>query len=187
VDIPGNVFNYRFINMRKLISGIVIGLIVLFSLFAGSGVIRKIHANKTLNEKISYLPSFTLTDLEYKTFTSTEIKTGPVLIMHFHPECEHCQYEISEILKEDILKRLNSVILVSGVPPDSIRRFLNRYNYSVYSNVIPLADTSGIFGDIFGSDIIPSNYIYGRDLKLKKVFFGEVRSDAIFKYLQEVE
>jgi len=173
--------------MRKSISGIVIGIIIIFSLLMGSVIIRRVKANKQLAEKISHLPSFTLTDLEYKIFNSSEVKTGPVLILHFHPECEHCQYEISELLKEDILKRLNSVILVSGVPPDSIRRFLSQYNYTAYSNVIPLADTSGIFGDIFGSDIIPSVYIYGRDLKLRKVFYGEVKSDAIFKYLQDVE
>ena len=104
--------------MRKLISGIVIGFIVLLSLFTGSGIIKKINADKKLNEKISYLPSFSLTNLENKAFSSSEVKSGPVLIMHFHPECEHCQYEISEILKDNVIKRLRSVILVSSVPPD---------------------------------------------------------------------
>jgi hypothetical protein len=173
--------------MRKLISGIVIGIIILFSLLMGSGIVKKFKRNNELKEKISYLPAFSLSTLKYQTFNSSELKTGPVLIVHFHPECEHCQYEISDIFQERLLKRLNSVILISGVPPDSISRFLNKYNYSDYSNVIPLADTSGIFGDIFGSDIIPSNYLYDKDLRLKKVFYGEMKSDAIIKYLQEVE
>jgi cytochrome oxidase Cu insertion factor (SCO1/SenC/PrrC family) len=173
--------------MRKLISGIVIGIIILFSLVMGSGVAKKVEANRQLAEKISYLPSFTFTDLENKTFSSSELKTGPILIMHFHPECEHCQYEISEILKESVLKKLQSVILVSALPPDSIRRFLNTYNYKDYSNVIPLSDTSDNFGDIFGTAVIPSNYIYGRDLRLKKVFYGEVKTDAILKYLQGID
>jgi hypothetical protein len=173
--------------MRKLIAGIVIVIFMLSSLFIGSGIARKFKKHKQLIEKTSNLPTFAFSTLKYQTFNSSELKTGPVLIMHFHPECEHCQYEISEILKESVLKRLTSVILVSSAPPDSISRFLNRYSYSDYSNVIPLADTSDIFGEIFGSDNIPSNYIYDRDLRLKKFFYGEVKSDAILKYLQEVE
>jgi hypothetical protein len=173
--------------MRKLFSGIAIGSIILLSVVMGSGTIKKFKANRQLAEEISYLPPFTFTDLEYKAFSSSELKTGPVLIMHFHPECEHCQFEISEILKECVLKKLQSVILVSGLPPDSIRRFLNRYNYSDYPNVIPLSDTSEIFGDIFGTAVIPSNYIYGSDLRLKKVFYGEVKTGAILKYLQGIE
>jgi hypothetical protein len=103
--------------------------------------------------------------------------------VRFHRECEHCQYEISELFKSNIPDYSATVILVSSDYPDSIRRFLSKFKYADYPSVIPLADTSFVFGDIFGSDIIPSNYIYNRDLDLIKVLSGEVKTETILKYL----
>jgi hypothetical protein len=173
--------------VNKVILRIVIFIIVLFVSSLVIGINKKLQSQKLVAEKIARLPVFSFMRLNNSIYNSTDTKNGPVLIVHFHPECEHCQYEISEILKSKIPISFSTVILVSSAHPDSIRSFFSNFNLTDYSSVIPLLDTSYEFEEIFGSGIIPSTFIYNRNLNLVKVLHGEVKTDAILKYLQESE
>ncbi len=173
--------------MRKVILGSVIVIVVLFISFLIIGMGKKVQNRKLITEKIARLPSFSFMTLSNESFNSSEIKKGPILIVHFHPECEHCKYEISEILKSDIPTSGVTIILVSSAHPDSIKTFLYRNNYPDYPSVIFLADTLYNFENTFGSGIIPSSFIYNRKLNLAKAFHGEVNAEAILKYLNESE
>jgi thiol-disulfide isomerase/thioredoxin len=173
--------------MRKIILGVVITIFVLSTTFLILRMINKVQKHKQITEKIARLPSFSFMTLTHETFNSSEIRKGPVLVIRFHPECEHCQYEISEILKSNIPASGASVIMVSSADPDSIRKFISQFDYSEYPAIITLTDTSYLFGDIFGSDIVPSNYIYNKELDLVKVLYGEVKTETILKYLKGSE
>ena len=173
--------------MKKIILVVVILFFGVSVTFLVSGIVKKIQKQDQIAGKLSRLPSFSFVTLTNQPFNSSEIMSGPVLLIRFHQECEHCQYEISEILKSNIPASGTKIILVSSDDPDSIRKFLSRFNYSDYPSVIPLADTAYIFGDIFGSDIVPSNYIYNKELGLVKVLHGEVKTETILKYLKEIE
>lgn len=173
--------------MRKVVLTVFVMIFAIFSILLVTGIFKKAQKHKQISEMISKLPTFSYTTLTNETFNSTEIKRGPVLIVRFHRECEHCQYEISELLKSSIPGCGANVILVSSDYPDSIRRFLNKFKYTDYPSVIPLADTSYTFGDIFGGDVIPSNYIYNKNLDLVKVLTGEVKTETILKYLLSSE
>jgi hypothetical protein len=173
--------------MKRVILVIVVFLFTLSAIFLVLGILKKIQNQEQIAERLSRLPSFSFVTLADEPFSSSEIKRGPLLLVRFHPECEHCRYEISEILKSNIPLSGTSIILVSSAPPDSIRKFLNNFNYSGYPDVIPLMDPSYRFEDIFGSDIVPSNYIYDKDLELVKVLHGEVKTETILKYLREIE
>ena len=173
--------------MRKVILGMVIIFFTVAVIYLTTNVLKKVQKQKSIVEKISTFPGFSSLTLTNEPFNSAEIKEGPVLLIRFHPECEHCQYEISEILKSSIPSSGVKILMVSSTHIDSIRRFLDHFNYSDFPSVIPLADTSYNLGDIFGNDVIPSNYIYNKELKLVKVFHGEVKTETIIKYLSEVE
>lgn len=187
MDSLNNVFDNRCFIMKKAILGTVILITVVCALFLVYGIVRKLINQKLISEKISSLPSFCFMTLSAGSFNSADIGTGPVLVVHYHPECEHCQYEIPEILKSNIPSSFKFVLLVSSAHPDSVRRFLALLKHSDSPSVIPLADTSFIFENIFGSGIIPSSYIYNRKLKLIKVISGEVKPGTILKYLHESE
>lgn len=171
--------------MKKIILSIVILIMVLFVSSLVIGINKKLRDHKLVAEKIAKLPAFSLMTLNKRIYNSTDTKNGPVLIVHYHPECDHCQYEISEILKSKIPFVFSSVILVSSAHPDSIKSFLSNLNVKDYSTVIPLLDTSYKFEEIFGRGTIPSTYIYNRNLTLVKVLQGEVKTETILKYLQE--
>ena len=169
--------------MRKINQGVILAVFFLSLILLLSGVVSKILKEKRINENIALLPSFSFMTLARDDFHSADIKNGPVLIVRFHPECEHCQYEISQILKSDIPAIVSKALLISSAHPDSISKFLKQFNYIDYPSIVALADTSDSFGSIFGKDIVPSNYIYNRELKLVKVLSGEVKAETIRKYL----
>ena len=169
--------------MRKIILVVVLIVFALSATLLGLGIGSKIQKQRQIAEKIQQLPSFSFSTLTGKSFSSSEIRKGPVLVIRFHPECEHCQYEITEILKSNIPVSGTLVIMVSSADKDSIRKLFSQFDLSVYPAIIPLVDSSCIFGDIFGSDIVPSSYIYDKKLNLVKVLYGEVKTETIFKYL----
>ena len=65
---------------------------------------------------------------------------------------------------------------IYGVNPAAV------YQTYIGTNKIIIDD-----GDIFGSDIVPSNFIYDRELNLNKIFYGEVKSGTILNCIQRIE
>jgi hypothetical protein len=173
--------------MKKVLFGIVVLFVVASISFLITGIFRKLKDQRIVAEKIQTLPSFNFLTLSGEMYNSKLISKGPVLIVHFHPECEHCQYEISEIFRSKIPSAFSNVILVSSAHPDSVRNFLSDFNFKDYRSVIPLIDNKYDFEDIFGSGIIPSSYIYNKRLVLIKELKGEVKSETILKRLEEGE
>jgi hypothetical protein len=173
--------------MKKFIFSAAICIMVLFLAFLVIRIIRKVENQTLIAEKISRLPSFSFLSLSKESYNSTDIKKGPILVVHFHPECEHCQYEISEILKSDIPSLFTKVLLISSAHPDSIRSFLNLLNYSNFPAVIPLIDEAYNFEDIFGPGMVPSIYIYDIKLNLVKALHGEVRTEYILNCIKKSE
>jgi hypothetical protein len=171
--------------MRKFYLGFVITFIIILAVLLLRGIVRKIHKKEVIAENITGFPSFSFMTLSNESFNSREIKVGPVLVVHFHPECEHCQYEISEIFRSHVPEFFANVVLVSAAHPDSIRVFLNRLSHNNFPTVIALVDTAYKFEDIFGKGIIPSSYIYNRKLELIKVLHGEVKPQTILDAIQE--
>ena len=173
--------------MRKIILGFAILMVIFLTSFFVIGTVRKVQKHRLIEDKISRFPPFSFMTLSNRLFNSSEIKDGPILVVHFHPECEHCQYEISEIFKSNIPKSFTKVFLISSAHLDSIRNFLKQFNYTDYKSVIPLVDTSFSFQEIFGKGSIPSSYVYSRKLKLIKAFHGEVKTENILNLLQQGE
>ena len=104
----------------------------------------------------------------------------PTVIVYFHPECEHCQYEASEIGKQpEIFKKANMIMIT---PDDSTKRveaFAIKYRLWEVDNLAILLDRKNQFKNQFGASVIPSVFIYGSNKKLLKMYKGETKIDAI--------
>jgi hypothetical protein len=173
--------------MKKVVLGVIIFVFTVALAFLIFNVISKLHNQKYFVDKIKELPDFSFLSLDNTSFSSSEIKEGPVMIVHFHPECKHCQYEISELLKSDILESGTKVILITSAIQDSVIQFRNRFTTMGTERLIILLDTAYIFGNIFGKDIIPSNYLYDRELNLIDALYGEYKIETIINRLNGSE
>jgi len=104
----------------------------------------------------------------------------PTIIMYFHPECEHCQYESGEIGRQkEQFEKVNMILIT---PDDSILRveaFAKRYRLLDVDNLTILMDRKKRFKSHFGTTVIPSLFIYGSDKKLIKMYKGEIQMKAV--------
>jgi len=167
---------------RMAILSIVILAIVFLLLLCGI-YFRKIKAEQAA-DRIEILPGFTLPTMNGELFNSGNITSGPILITYFHPECEHCQYEISSILSSKLPEEDLNIILISNADPNQVELFVRQFDFKNDPRLWILYDSSQVFSRIFGTEIIPSNYIYDSDRHLVKIVKGEITVETIFKSLK---
>jgi hypothetical protein len=173
--------------MRKLMLGVLIVIFVSATSFLILGIVNKAQNRNLQYEMIKRLPAFSFMTLTNEMFNSSQISKGPVLVIRFHPDCEHCQYEISEIVRSNIPDTAILIIMVSSADSGRVKNYLDQFDISHHPGIIPLVDSNYSFGEIFGRDIVPSNYIYNKELNLVKVMYGEVKPETIIKYLEGSE
>lgn len=106
----------------------------------------------------------------------------PTIIMYFHPECEHCQYESGEIGRQkEQFEKVNMILIT---PDNSVKRveaFARRYHLWEIDNLTILLDQNNRFKSHFGTQVVPTLIIYGLDKKLLVMFKGEVQMKAVIK------
>jgi peroxiredoxin len=177
-------YNRLFFMKRVLIWSLVV-IIASLATFLAFGITGKIHNTNIAKEKIKTLPSFSFKKLNDTVYNSNQIKEGPLLILFFHPECEHCQYQITSLFKKWIQPRDMLVLLVSNAEKSEIRNFIKENNIPDSLGLIVLVDEANNFIDYFGTERVPSTFIYNKQLQLIKYFQGEVRPETILKYLKQ--
>lgn len=112
----------------------------------------------------------------------------PTVIIYFHPECEHCQYEAQEMGKQPQKFKMANMIMITG--DDSTKRvedFAIKYRLWEVDNLAILLDRKDHFKKQFGASVIPSLFIYGSDKKLLKMYKGEVQMKVIIQIIDGSE
>ena len=170
--------------MNKTIKISVVVLFFTLLAFLAYKIYAKIDKKQQIAENIRQIPAFYFYTLQDSVFTNADLQQGKAtLIINFHPDCEHCQYEA-----EIIGKRLNDfanyqLVWVSYADTQQIKTFAQTYRLSGYKNITFLHDKNMVFSDIFGKSGVPTSFIYDKNGKLRKQFKGEVKVEALLKYL----
>jgi len=164
-------------------------LLVIFPIILGWStctIYRQYKDKKAAEARIQIIP-----DISFSDFGGNEInlqdfdKTKPMVIIYFHRNCEHCQYEAREISHNAGAFADCQLVMVSA--NDSIRQledFCNEYNLWEVDNIEVLVDKKNRFKKIFGKAVIPSVYIYDENQRLKKRFLGETKPEAIISEIE---
>lgn len=113
--------------MKKTIS-ITILLIIISSLcYFGYNAIQKRAKITTSEKKSKHLPSILFYNLNETEFTYKNKDKNQTLIIYFHPECEHCQYEAKELLAHKTKFINTKILMISPAPLEQIKAFYNTY------------------------------------------------------------
>ncbi|MBE0675363.1 MAG: redoxin domain-containing protein [Bacteroidales bacterium] len=169
--------------MKKLAGKLLLILTFGFFIFLiGGTLIRKANAEEAA-AKIRSLPDLIMTDIRGNVFRTDQITSGPLLITFFHPECDHCRYEISSLLETGLHESQLTLLLVSYADRAEIQSFMQLLDIVDVSKLHILHDPDFKMSKLFGADIMPSNFIYNDSLKLVKIFKGSTRPEAMMKYL----
>lgn len=169
--------------MKKYLLAIYVSAFTAVLVILVAAISSVLKANADEAEEHRTLPVFTLMTTDHKSFRSSEISSGPVLVVHFNPECEHCRYEIKSMTHSNLPSLGCCILLVTEAPSDSVTRFVNADSLYMYPSFKVLLDTAGVFGDLFGSTFIPSNYIYDKELRLVKSLEGEYKTETLIRYM----
>jgi peroxiredoxin len=171
--------------MRRYIKPVII--IALLVIFGGLGytIVTKLKQKSEAEQKVQRLPQFTFHTPGNAAFSSAQLaKNKPVLIVHFDPDCEGCQYEAYEINKSlDLMKDIQ-VLMITSADADKAKQFLTDYQLEGYPFITLLMDKDNTFFRTFGAAATPMQVLYDKDHKLVKIFKGEVKMEAILKLLK---
>ncbi|MDA9555153.1 redoxin domain-containing protein [Pelobium sp.] len=165
-------------------------IILLLACFVGITcfLVNKIVERQSQNEEIKltkeYLPKFEFYQLDSAIYLSTSIKKNiPLIIIHFNTECEHCQAEVQLISQNIKVFKNAQIIMVAPNAPSEINSFMEQYGIKQHSKINVLWDKYYHFIDWFGHSPFPSVYIYNKGQHLVKEYHGEVKIEALTKYL----
>lgn len=172
--------------MKKAIKPISLIIIFLLLGYMSSSIYTSNKENKATAERVKNIPPFSFNDLHGYTFKNTDLSLQQnCLLIYFHPNCEHCQYEASLFIPN--MKELSSyqILMISSDSIQNIKKFEEDYHLNEMDNIVMLHDPNYDFEKIFGTKMIPTSFIYNKNQRLKKIFKGEVKIEAILKNLED--
>ncbi|MDQ2863182.1 MAG: redoxin domain-containing protein [Bacteroidota bacterium] len=112
------------------------------------------------------------------------LKTKPLLIIYFAPDCEHCQVLIREVIKKISSFKKAQLLLVSFEPLNMVKTFEKDYHLLNYSNIkcgteIP----TFYFKNLFNLQKTPFTALYNRDGRLIVSYKDETPVNDLIKHL----
>lgn len=141
-----------------------------------------LHAPYILSPTI---PDFTIMKSPDSTaFSKKDLKQNmPTVFFIFNPDCEFCQHETRDLLRNiDKFKNVQ-IIMVSYMPYQMIADFYKKYNIANYENIIMGKDGDYLFLKFFKLKILPSTVVYDGHGMFKKIFRERVDMDMLLKEL----
>jgi len=109
------------------------------------------------------LPDFTIQQTDGSFFSKAQLpKCDYTVIIYFAPDCNHCQYEATEIIKN--MDSLKNVFFVFAAyrPLDEIREFAEKYGLNTFPNIRTGRDPKYYIPAFFEVKFTPFVAVYDR-------------------------
>lgn len=171
--------------MKSLKYAIILIVAALLAFFSYK-LYKKIKKKAEIENNVKTLQQFSFIDItNNKPFSNKELKQDTISVfIIFNTDCEHCQYEATEISKNNEQFKNAQILFISYEEIKTIKTFAEKYKLNNISNIHVLKTSTDALFKTFGSLSIPSIYIYDKNDKLLKNYKGEAKPEAIIKYLK---
>lgn len=171
--------------MKKLAKYLIGFVLLVTASWLVTSTVQSYRAKKAATEKIQTLQHCCFESLHGgQTCLDGFNPNQPTVILYFHPECEHCQYEATEIGRQpDRFAKANMILITPDDSAKRIEAFADKYKLWQVDNLVILFDRRSQFKNQFGTTVFPSIFIYGADKRLLKQFNGEVKMEAVLKII----
>ena len=124
-----------------------------------------------------------LPDSTYFTKESLDKKSN-IMLMLFSPQCEHCQHETEQLVRQiDRFKKIE-IIMATFMPFDSMMAFREKYGLAKFKNITVAHDYQYFLPAFYNIHNLPYFAFYNRKKELISAFEGAIPLD---KALQELE
>jgi len=171
--------------MQKTTKLLLITFALLFVLLLGLKVFTTVQYKKEKKEQVKSLPAFSFIEMNGRKYSRENIahNKGIVIINYFDPDCDHCQFMTSQIIKNAIRFSTAQVIMVTNSDSAAVAHFINRYQLMRIKNIVMLRDPNSNFYKIWGSAVTPSFFIY-KNGAIAKTIMGETKIENIIDVIK---
>jgi thiol-disulfide isomerase/thioredoxin len=141
---------------------------------------RKIDQKNKADAIIAIIPEFSFLTIDNHSFSNKNIENSKsrLILNHFNPNCEHCQYMAGEFLKDSQKIKNIQILMITSADSANVAKFNSNYKLSLLPNIIILRDTNYQFQKTFRTGVVPSFFIYEHNKLVKKVI-GEIIIDNL--------
>jgi peroxiredoxin len=155
--------------MSRKLNYLILALLLCFFVYEGFRYFKK---TKQLKEILtgSELPDFEFTDMNGMLFTNKDLEPDKQLvIIYFSTECESCQKEAQEIVKNIELLSTVQLLMVAYQSAEEVKKFIGLYELDKERKLRLVSDYGRFkFTEYFGNiSSIPAIFIYDKDFHLK--------------------
>jgi thiol-disulfide isomerase/thioredoxin len=160
----------------KIFISVVLIVILVSCLF----IIKKVNEKNRAESIIAKTPEFSFLTFDNHSFSNKNIENrkSRLILNHFSPNCEHCQYMAGEFIKNSYKIKDVQILMITSSDSTSAAKFNSDYKLSLLPNIIILRDTNYQFQKTFGTGVVPSFFIYEQNKLVKKVI-GETIIDNL--------
>lgn len=112
-------------------------------------------------------------------------KGKPLLIMLFSPECDHCQHEAKELVKNiDKFKNIQ-VIMATSLDANKMNAFIKQFGLDKYPGIITVGrDNAFALPVYYGIKNLPFHAFYNKNKQLIGGFEGSLSINRILDYFK---
>lgn len=112
-------------------------------------------------------------------------KKSNVFLMLFSPDCDHCQHETEEILKNIDKFKKTQIIMATWMPFEKMLEFRIKFGLARFSNIIVGHDKGFFLPAFFNVRNLPFLAFYNKKKELISVFEGNMSIPKILEILAD--
>ncbi|MDZ7291870.1 MAG: redoxin domain-containing protein [candidate division KSB1 bacterium] len=170
--------------MGRKIAAIMVAAALIFIVFLVYRIYAGVLAKREVANRIAVLPEFDFTTLDGKTLHRSDVPNDiPTALVYFNTTCPHCNAEIEDILTHSTLLDSVYFLVISRQKPEILSQFFHEKKLDEWNNIVVVTDARDLFPKTFGTAMVPTLLLYGKDRRLVKIFKGETSARAIRKAL----
>lgn len=171
--------------MKRIIRYIILLVVLCVGSFLLLRTVSGIRHKEVVAATVKQLPSLTFPTVNNsKVNIKNWAQDHAAVIIYFSPDCEHCQYEATELQKHLPDFQGTEIIMITRANAAEAKQFAKEYKLENISNIHFLLDPTDAFYRTFGTHEFPSIFIYDKSHRLIKRFIGETKIEAIISVLK---
>ncbi|AWO00320.1 hypothetical protein DLD77_00655 [Chitinophaga alhagiae] len=164
---------------KKILKGVLITLVLLIVAYVAYSTVRAYTVKAAAEKKLSALPAFVFRGTDGQAVTPAQYAGETLVIYYFNSGCDHCELMTKEIISRHEAFQGVKLLMVSEEKAADIAAFADRYKLAAYDFIRVAGDADKKFYATFGTAMVPSMFIYGKDGRLKEKIAGEVSIDKL--------
>jgi thiol-disulfide isomerase/thioredoxin len=112
-------------------------------------------------------------------------KKKSVMIMLFSPDCDHCNHETEDIIKNIAAFKKVQIVMATMLPFNKMIDFYNKHDLKRFDNIIVGKDVSFFFPVFYNVHNLPFLAFYNKKKELISVFSGALPVEKVIEELKK--